>query len=213
MLTIKCPNCSTFVEIEPEFLGRQVGCMGCHRVYFLSEQYHDDKYKRLIFVNTVLLSLVVVGIFIKIEADYRFVRRSVKAISKAVSKKYDVLFGEEDASGELLFYDFDSAYGDKQAKLKRDGPVVLPEHKGRVVEWTGEISGIIAVKNHPYGNFYVKFKQSEVSSSDVTVYFRDDQVESLEKLHVGHYVKFQGVIVSAGFGNTDHILRRGKILQ
>jgi hypothetical protein len=213
MMIVKCPNCNIQVDVEPEFLGRQVGCVKCRRMYILSLQYHDEKYRRLVIINTVLLSLIFLGVFIKIEADYSFIRRNAKAINKAVKKKHNELFVKPEVSDELLFFDFDSAYGDKEGKLKRTGPIVLPEHKGRIVEWTGEIAQIIAVTNHPYGKYYIKFKQSDASSSDVTVYFRGDQAESLGKLQVGHYIKFQAVIVSAGYGNTDHILRRGKILE
>lgn len=213
MSIINCPNCSVQVEIEPDFLGRQVGCVGCRCVYILSQQYNDEKQKRFLVISTVLITLIVVSVIAKVESDYSFVRKSYKAISKAVKDKHEELFGEEEVSESLSFFDFDSAYGNLDAKLKRTSPIVLPQHKDRVVEWAGEIARIIAVKGHPYGNFYVKFKQSDAAISDVTVYFRDDQIESLGKLHTGHYVKFQGVIVSAGYGNTDHILRRGKILE
>lgn len=213
MVIVKCPNCGICVEIIPESLGRQVGCVCCSHIYILSEQYHDTRYRQFIILIVVSLSLVVVGLFVKIEHNYRFGSKYVKIAYKALQKKHEELFVEKDSSGGLLFFDFDSAYGTKEDKLKRTKPIVLPEHKGRIAEWQGEISEIGAVKDHPYGSFYVKFRHSQVATSNVTVYFRDDQYQSLEGLEIGNYKSYQGVIVSAGYGNTDHILKRGKILD
>ena len=214
MVTVNCPNCGKDVEITPEFLGRQVCCVNCHSTYILSEQYHDDRYKRLVIMNTVMLCLILTGIFFKIELDYGFVGKNVKAASKAVSKKYDeLLFGKAEMSNELDFFDFDIAYGTKADKLNRTQPIVLPHHSGRIVQWAGEILDVGASTNHPYGNFYVKFKQSDLSTSCVTVFFRDDQAKSIGELQVGHYMNYQGSVVSAGYGNVDHILKNGKILD
>ncbi|MCF7955689.1 MAG: hypothetical protein K9M75_07810 [Phycisphaerae bacterium] len=213
MLSIKCPNCNRVVEISPEFLGKQVGCVGCHRVYILSEQYNDFRYKQLVVFNTITICLIFLGIFLKIELDYRFIGKTAKAASKAVERKMDKLFGEKEISDGLDFFDFDRAYGTAADKLKRRQPVVLPKHKGRIVEWGGEVLDVYAIVDNPYGDFCVKFRQAQGASSDVTVYFLDDQAESLAKIQKGHYLEYQGVIVSAAYGNTDHILRRGKILN
>ena len=213
MLEIKCPNCNKVVEISAEFLGKQVGCVGCHRVYILSEQYNDFRYKRLVIFNTITLCLIFLGIFLKIELDYRFVRKSAKVANKAVARKMDKLFGEKESSDELDFFDFDKAYGTVADKLSRRQSVVLPAHKGRIVEWGGEVLGVYAVVDNPYGDYCIKFRQMQGASSDVTVYFLGDQAESLGDIEKGHYLKYQGIIVSAAYGNTDHILKRGKILE
>jgi len=213
MLTIQCPNCSSKVEIDPEFLGKQVGCTRCKRVYVLSREYNDFFYKRLVVFNTVVLCLLVAGIFFKIELDYRFIGKSVKAARKSVSKKVEDFLRKEEPSSELEFYDFDRAYGTAADKLKRTKPVVLDEHRGRVVQWGGEVLDVYAVVDNPYGDYCVRFRQTQGASSDVTVYFLEDQAQSVANIQKGHYLRYQGVIVSAGYGNTDHILRRGKILD
>jgi hypothetical protein len=212
MLIVKCPNCGMTVEVFPEFLGRQVGCIKCRHVYILSEQYHDFRYRRLVILNTVLITLLISGIFVKIELDHGFIRKYSKLINKTVTKKMDQLVGEKDTSGKLEFYDFDKAYGTVIDKIKRTQPIVLPIHKDRVVEWGGEVLEVYAVIDDPYGDYYIKFRQSHGASSDVTVYFRDDQAETLADIQIGHYIEYQGIIVSAAYGNTNHILRRGKIL-
>ncbi|MBW8015750.1 MAG: hypothetical protein FVQ82_06155 [Planctomycetes bacterium] len=213
MLTVKCPNCGRGVEVSSKFLGRQVGCVNCRHVYILSEQYHDFRYKQMVIFNTVTVCLILLGIFIKIELDYEFVGKSVKAANKFVGKKMDDLFKKEESSDELDFFDFDRAYGTIADKFNRMQPIVFPEHKGRIVEWGGEVLGVYAVDDHLYGNYFIRFRQSQGSSSAVTVYFLDDQAEGLASIQKGHYLKYQGVIVSAAYGNTDHILRRGKILE
>lgn len=213
MLAIKCPNCNKVVEVSAEFLGKQVGCVGCRRVYILSEQYNDFRYKRLVIFNAIALCLIVLGILFKVEYDYRFVGKTAKAANKAVAKKMYELFGEKESFDELDFFDFDKAYGTVADKLSRRQPVVLPAHKGRIVEWGGEVLGVYAVVDNPYGDYCIKFRQTQGASSDVTVYFLDDQAESLGGIEEGHYLKYQGIIVSAAYGNTDHILRRGKILH
>jgi len=213
MLAIKCPNCNKVVEISPDFLGKQVGCVGCRRVYFLSEQYNDFRYKRLVIFNVAVFCLVFLGILFKVEYDYRFVGRSAKAANKAVGRKVDKLFGEKESSDGLDFFDFDRAYGTVADKLSRRQPVVLPAHKGRIVEWGGEVLEVYAVVDNPYGDYCIKFRQMQGASSDVTVYFLDDQAESVGDVEKGHYLKYRGIIVSAAYGNTDHILKRGKILN
>lgn len=212
-LTVKCPNCGSEVEICSGSLGRQVGCVNCRCVYILSEQYHDFRYKQLLIFNSITICLIILAILVKVEFDYRFFGKSAKAAGKTVRITMDALFSKEDPSEELFFYDFDKAYGNKSDKLKRARPIILAEHKGRIVEWRGEVLGVYASEGHPYGNYFVRFRQTQGSSSDVTVYFLEDQVEKLANIEKGHYIKYQGVIVSAAYGNTDHILRRGKILD
>ena len=212
-LIVKCPNCGRGVEIGSEFLGRQVGCLNCRHVYILAEHYNDFRFKRIAIFNTVIFCLILFGIFLKIELDYRFIRKSAKAAGKSAGRMIDSFFSEAESSDELDFFDFDKAYGTKSDKLRRSQPIILPQHKDRIVEWGGEVLGVYAVEGHPYGSYYIRFKQSQGSSSDVTVYFLDDQAESLANIQKGHYLKYQGVIVSAAYGNTDHILRRGKIIK
>jgi len=212
MLTVKCPNCGRCVVIPEDFLGRQVGCINCNHVYILSEQYHDFRYRQLVIVNSVVLILIIVGIVFKIESDYNFIGRNLKAATKALENKLDKKEGKESSSG-IEFFDFDRAYGTVKDKLKRTMPIVLPGHKGRIVKWSGEVLEVNAINDHPYGNYYVKFRQAHGSSSDVTVYFRDDQAEALANIQKGHYLKYKGSIVSAAYGNANHILRGGKILE
>lgn len=213
MVTVKCPNCSVFVEIPPEFLGKQVGCIGCKHIYILSKQYHDIRYKQMVIINTILFTLLIAGIFIKIEHDYSLIGTPIKSAYVTVTDKYKEVFAKPTPAGELLFFDFDSAYGTKADKLKRKKPIVLPEHKGRIIEWQGEISQIGALEDHPYGSFYIRFKQSFAATSNVTAYFREDQAQSLKDVQVGHYETYRGVIVSAGYGEIDHILKQGEILK
>jgi len=214
MIEIKCPNCGLNNNIPRSSLGVTVGCVNCRHIYNMSPQIQKNYDRQILTLIAVLLLIVCGIIFFKLEYDHRFVGRGLLAAKNAVNDRF-AKSEKKTVNNEnfLTFTEFDSSYATKVQRKKWKAPRILPEHKGRQVQWSGEVVEIGVDEKSLYGNYFVKFRHLHSSDSDVTVYFNDLQGQSLTGLKAGFTVNYTAEIVSSGYANKNHTLKRGQILK
>lgn len=213
MIEVKCPYCGAINLIPHCSLGTHVGCVNCFQIYILSLEIYSRQDKQVLVLIAVLLFIIIGIIFFKLQLDHKVVSRAIFTTKRVVKK---AMLGPEEIDQqlyrELSFMEFDSAYGTKAQRLKWKRPRLLPRHKGRQVQWTGEVIEVGVAKQSIYGSYYVKFKHIYTSGSDVTVYFSESEGYTLIDLETGLAAKYNATIVFSGYAQKNHVLNRGQII-
>jgi hypothetical protein len=213
-----CRYCGHNFRIPRKQGGTRVRCPICKKPFLARKPQNYTGFLVAFFIAIIMLVFIIISIYAAVnKSEKPEVDEAFEFKKKNDQEKLPDGYLENEKKNIksdvviIKYKEYDKAYSEQYKKQGIKFGELMPKHVGRTIWWYGEIVeiGTKGIKEP----VYIKFRHNPNSKSDVIVYLNDSQIEEVMKYSPGQYIRYSGIIVEFGYGDHDHVLKSGRIIE